>query len=104
MPIGPASWKRKESKGLHRCPTNLHQMNPSPQAQRELQRVSVANPKGIASLSPGLRGTSYPGIEVSSIHNPEGVAAAPSIGHDHSADIQRALIDSVVEILNQGET
>jgi len=32
------------------------------------------NPEGIASSSPGLRGTSYPGIESSHVPNPEGVA------------------------------
>jgi hypothetical protein len=36
----------------------------------------AANPKGIASFSPGLRGTSYPGINAPNLHNPERVASA----------------------------
>jgi plastocyanin len=38
-------------------------------------------PKGIPSQSPGLRGTSYPGLTASYVHNPNGVApmaAAPT--------------------------
>jgi folylpolyglutamate synthase/dihydropteroate synthase len=35
------------------------------------------NPEGIASFSPGLRGTSYPGFESPRPHNPERVASAP---------------------------
>jgi hypothetical protein len=37
----------------------------------------AANPKGIAAFSPGLRGTSYPGIEPPNDHNPERVASSP---------------------------
>src|SRR5262249_54087747 len=33
-----------------------------------------ANPEGIASSSPGLRGTSYPGLEDNRRQNPEGVS------------------------------
>jgi hypothetical protein len=33
------------------------------------------NPKGIVSFSPGLRGTSYPGCERGTEHNPEGVVS-----------------------------
>ena len=36
----------------------------------------LANPKGIASLSPGLRGASYPGYVIASHLNPEGVASS----------------------------
>jgi Predicted membrane-bound metal-dependent hydrolase (DUF457). len=36
----------------------------------------IANPKGIASSSPGLRGTSYPGIPASNVYNPERVASS----------------------------
>jgi len=35
------------------------------------------NPEGIPPQSPGLRGTSYPGVEASNIHNPERVAPLP---------------------------
>ncbi len=35
------------------------------------------NPNGIPSLSPGLRGTSYPGLASNPLHNPERVAANP---------------------------
>jgi hypothetical protein len=47
----------------------------------------AANPKGIASFSPGLRGTSYPGIAASNVHNPERVApgARGSIIHEKSS-------------------
>ena len=38
---------------------------------------SVLNPNGIPSLSPGLRGTSYPGLASNPLHNPERVAANP---------------------------
>src|SRR6185503_23303 len=34
-----------------------------------------ANPKGISSQSPGLRGTSYPGSDRPPIYYPNGVAA-----------------------------
>jgi A/G-specific adenine glycosylase len=37
-------------------------------------RLPGNNPEGIESFSPGLRGTSYPGFEVSWRHNPERVA------------------------------
>jgi prepilin-type N-terminal cleavage/methylation domain-containing protein len=36
--------------------------------------VPIDNPEGIASFSPGLRGTSYPGSEGSNVPNPERVA------------------------------
>jgi putative protease len=36
------------------------------------------NPEGIASFSPGLRGTSYPGLKALHIHNPERVAPPAS--------------------------
>src|SRR5262245_50973611 len=36
------------------------------------------NPEGISALSPGLRGTSYPGSNVEISTNPEGVAAITS--------------------------
>ena len=35
-----------------------------------------SNPKGIASASPGLRGTSYPGLGAFRIFNPNGVVSA----------------------------
>src|SRR6266436_5165071 len=37
--------------------------------------IFLANPKGIPQQSPGLRGTSYPGIRRPIDDNPEGVAA-----------------------------
>jgi hypothetical protein len=37
-----------------------------------------ADPKGIVSLSPGLRGTSYPGLACVSRNNPNGVASSSS--------------------------
>jgi hypothetical protein len=36
----------------------------------------IYNPKGIASSSPGLRGTSYPGLINESWANPNGVATS----------------------------
>jgi hypothetical protein len=39
--------------------------------------VGFANPKGIESFSPGLRGTSYPGVRIQKIHNPERVESIP---------------------------
>ncbi len=36
--------------------------------------TQTENPKGIPSFSPGLRGTSYSGIEAADVHNPEWVA------------------------------
>ena len=39
------------------------------------------NPKGIASFSPGLRGTSYPGNRIKYHFNPNGVAAT-GVGGD----------------------
>jgi acyl-[acyl-carrier-protein]-phospholipid O-acyltransferase/long-chain-fatty-acid--[acyl-carrier-protein] ligase len=44
---------------------------------RRLKKVERNNPEGIAPSSPGLRGTSYPGIEASQVHNPERVASEP---------------------------
>ena len=38
---------------------------------------AVPNPSGIPALSPGLRGTSYPGLAANPLHNPERVAANP---------------------------
>ena len=43
----------------------------------ELNRSNLHNPEGIASSSPGLRGTSYPGTQASKAHNPETVASDP---------------------------
>jgi dihydrofolate synthase / folylpolyglutamate synthase len=37
--------------------------------------LPINNPEGIASSSPGLRGTSYPGFEAPGLHNPERVAS-----------------------------
>ena len=38
-------------------------------------RAPSANPNGIPSQSPGLRGTSYPGKTSAENHNPNGVVA-----------------------------
>jgi hypothetical protein len=43
------------------------------------------NPEGIASFSPGLRGTSYPGFESSKVHNPERVAPKAGYSSVHGA-------------------
>jgi D-threonate/D-erythronate kinase len=40
-----------------------------------LKAMVAHNPEGIPSSSPGLRGTSYPGIDVSRVYNPERVAS-----------------------------
>src|SRR5262245_33492322 len=40
-----------------------------------LEDAQERNPEGIASFSPGLRGTSYPGETVGGKFNPEGVAS-----------------------------
>jgi hypothetical protein len=40
-----------------------------------LRTTQRANPEGIASSSPGLRGTSYPGYGAQKHHNPERVAS-----------------------------
>src|SRR5258708_2522967 len=43
----------------------------------------TVNPEGIASSSPGLRGTSYPGKSCKPSHNPNGVVAAlDTLGHN----------------------
>ncbi len=42
---------------------------------RTLILTCICNPNGIASFSPGLRGTSYPGYAAPMSHNPNGVAA-----------------------------
>ncbi len=39
--------------------------------------LRLPNPKGIASFSPGLRGTSYPGKTAKRIANPNGVGSIP---------------------------
>jgi REP element-mobilizing transposase RayT len=39
------------------------------------------NPNGIQSLSPGLRGTSYPGSVPNKNHNPERVESNPHLAH-----------------------
>jgi len=44
-------------------------------ASPHIFRPVRVNPKGIPSFSPGLRGTSYPGLVVAEFLNPEGVAA-----------------------------
>ena len=44
-------------------------------ATTHIFRSVRANPKGIQSFSPGLRGTSYPGLVVAGFLNPERVAA-----------------------------
>jgi hypothetical protein len=41
----------------------------------EVVVIALANPKGIESFSPGLRGTSYPGVRIRRHHNPERVAS-----------------------------
>src|SRR2546425_9458911 len=38
-------------------------------------QVGIPNPNGIPSLSPGLRGTSYPGLIGTGIFNPNGVVS-----------------------------
>ena len=38
-------------------------------------RLQQNNPNGIASFSPGLRGTSYPGLSKTIFINPEGVVS-----------------------------
>ena len=44
-------------------------------AAHTASRAACLNPKGIASISPGLRGTSYPGYGSAKINNPERVAS-----------------------------
>jgi hypothetical protein len=46
-------------------------------------RAAYACPNGASSLSPGFRGTSYPGSRTTDVHNPNGVASR--VGHDHGA-------------------
>jgi acyl-[acyl-carrier-protein]-phospholipid O-acyltransferase/long-chain-fatty-acid--[acyl-carrier-protein] ligase len=47
------------------------------ESNRKDQPSQSENPKGIPPQSPGLRGTSYPGIEALETHNPERVAPEP---------------------------
>jgi FADH2 O2-dependent halogenase len=55
-----------------------HSLIAAPESSQE------KNPKGIPPQSPGLRGTSYPGVKASDIYNPERVAPeAPSPAHGH---------------------
>jgi len=49
--------------------------NPSSVARRSGINGALVNPNGIPSLSPGLRGTRYPGSTVKNIFNPNGVAS-----------------------------
>jgi len=46
-----------------------------PNRQVHAQRAVAPNPKGIPSLSPGLRAGRYPGSTSQTFHNPEGVAS-----------------------------
>jgi hypothetical protein len=48
---------------------------------RFTRRLACANPNGISSYSPGLRGTSYPGIPPNRWINPERVESAPARMH-----------------------
>src|ERR1035438_1737068 len=57
-----------------------------------LNRQSFLNPKGIVASSPGLRGTSYPGLHSPTPFNPERVAARPgflaSRSEEHTSELQ----------------
>jgi putative protease len=53
----------------------LHKLNGLHQFHGDSQTY---NPEGVASFSPGLRGTSYPGTTAPKFHNPERVAPAAS--------------------------
>ena len=44
----------------------------------------MRNPEGIPSFSPGLRGTSYPGLIVARFLNPERVASSALPAHPHA--------------------
>jgi hypothetical protein len=46
--------------------------------ERALLLIRLANPKGIVSSSPGLRGTSYPGFLSEKLINPNGVVLPPA--------------------------
>jgi uncharacterized protein YgbK (DUF1537 family) len=67
-----------------------------------LNATLTHNLKGIASFSPGLRGTSYPGIEVSKVHNPERVAS--DAHHPHSMIHQQRPTVSTRELFICGST
>src|SRR5262245_30006 len=49
-----------------------------------LELASSFNPKGIASYSPGLRGTSYPGLTKRKGTNPKRVVASSKCGGCHN--------------------
>ena len=49
--------------------------NPSSVTLRSGINGALVNPNGIPSLSPGLRGTRYPGSTVKNIFNPKGVGS-----------------------------
>ena len=48
----------------------------SPDCYTQRARAAFPNPEGIASQSPGLRGTSLPGWDGRTTHNPNGVASS----------------------------
>ena len=56
--------------------------------------IHTQNPEGIPQQSPGLRGTSYPGIDASNTHNPERVAPSACSSISDGKD------DNVVSLFN----
>jgi hypothetical protein len=54
------------------CEYGMSELSSQAYDQRKMHHpFHTENPKGIPPQSPGLRGTSYPGIEASNFHNPE---------------------------------
>src|SRR5262249_55422726 len=66
----------KALNGLNRDAQASQTGNPNPIPPQSSGPPSN-NPEGIAPSSPGLRGTSYPGIKLSDVPNPERVAPDP---------------------------
>src|SRR5689334_2650513 len=67
-----------------------------PATLRHCKTVGLfVNPNGIASLSPGLLGTSYPGLDVVSPLNPERVSSRALLKHTLRGMLLVALASSI---------
>src|SRR5438874_3775240 len=64
--------------------------------------ASFANPKGIVTISPGLRGTSYPGKTSGQNHNPNRVAANVPHVVGNGIGRNRVAVGDVSWLMTQG--
>src|SRR6266850_1872588 len=71
---------------------SLNGLNKLNELDRDHQLSESENPKGIPPQSPGLRGTSCPGTEVSEIHNPERVASDSRRSSVHAKEEHRQMV------------